>query len=104
MLSTLSSDRASALDSPVLEVQAMTLEQQVIALEKQLREQASAFCKAHAEAVQRTNDLRILYDAAVRNGTEAHTILISEMMGRDPERRQLMRVLERLQRIVRGKL
>lgn len=35
MLSTLSSDRASALDSPVLEVQAMTLEQQVIALEKQ---------------------------------------------------------------------
>lgn len=68
-----------------------------------LKVSASSFCRAHAAAVQQTNDLRLLYDAAVRDATEAHSILMGQLKGRDPERRQLMCVLERLQRIVRGK-
>jgi hypothetical protein len=76
-------------------------EDEIAKLELRLREQARSFCMAHQEQVDRANVLRTKLDAAVRNVTEAHQILMNQMLGRDPQRKHLMQAMERLQRIMR---
>ena len=70
----------------------------VEALEKRLKDQAHSFCEAHQREVDRGNAYRTQLEAVMRSVDEAHDILIAAMLGKDPDRRTLMRVLERLQR------
>lgn len=72
-------------------------------LERRLKEQARSFCEAHQREVDKVNALRIKHDQALRDVTEASELLTKAMCNQDPSRRQLMQVLERLQRVVRNK-
>jgi len=70
-------------------------------LRRRLEVQGKAFCEANDREVQKTNALRVKHEATLRDVTEASEILTQAMLGRDPTRRELVQVLERLQRVMK---
>ncbi len=73
----------------------------VESLHRRLAEQGKAFCAANDREVKRYFACKEKHEAAVRTVTDASNILTRAMLNRDPTRRELMQVLERLQRVIR---
>ena len=82
-----------------------TPEETIAELEERLRSEASAFCKAHAEATARATEARKTLALAVKYAGEANVILMSLLTNTNEkqmpidQRRALIRATERIRRI-----
>lgn len=83
------------------------LRAEIAVLDKRLREQATSFCRAHQEQVDRANDARKKVELSAKAAEEAESELTNLLLSTNEQtmpirqRQRVIRALERVQRLRR---